>query len=165
MTIPSAPGSQPTTTAPDSPAAPDSPSAASPSPDVPPGGTDRLAPFRELFGLPVAVQFLPQLPYIQIGPRLDPHGSPETRVLPGTDRVIGLPEVVDASAPTHVAIGVLGPSKCGTWLVIEERLGIPRSAESPGGTCKLNVHVRPESVTHVTFVKEVEVARRRGADS
>jgi hypothetical protein len=125
---------------------------------------DKLAPFRSLFGMPVAVQFAQQVPYVQIAPLMDKEGRPQMVRVPGSERVIGLPGVVDPAQPTHVAIGVLRASDCGTWLVIEERLGIPRTAESLGGQALMDVHVRPEMVTHVSFVRAVELTRRHDHD-
>jgi len=122
---------------------------------------DRLAPFRALFGMPVAVQFAQQVPYVQIAPLMDKNGEPQTVRVPGSDRVIGLPGIVEPMQPTAVAVGVLRASECGTWLVIEERLGIPRTAESLGGQALMDVYVRPEMVTHVSFVRAVELRPRR----
>jgi hypothetical protein len=122
---------------------------------------DKLAPFRALFGMPVAVQFAQQVPYVQIAPLTDKHGNVQTVRVPGSDRVIGLPGVVEPIQPTAVAIGVMRASECDTWLIIEERLGIPRTAESLGGQALMDVHVRPEMVTHVSFVRAVELTRRR----
>jgi hypothetical protein len=125
---------------------------------------DKLAPFRALFGMPVAVQFAQQVPYVQIAPLIDKEGRPQMVRVPGSDRVIGLPGIVEPAQPTHVAIGVLRASECGTWLIIEERLGIPRTGESPGGQALMDVHVRPEMVTHVSFVRAVELTRRHDHD-
>ncbi len=122
---------------------------------------DKLAPFRALFGMPVAVQFAAQTPYVQIAPLIDKTGLPATVQVPNTNRVIGLPAVAEQQQATAVAVGVLRASEDGTWLVIEERLGIPRSAESLGGQALMDVYVRPEMVTHVSFVKAVELRRHR----
>jgi hypothetical protein len=121
--------------------------------------TDKLAPFRPLFGMPVAVQFAASTPYVQIAPLMDQQGRPQTVTVPGTDRVIGLPAVAEQQQATAVAVGVLRPSDDGTWLVVEERIGIPRSAEALGGQALMDVYVRPEMVTHVSFVKAVELRR------
>ena len=83
----------------------------------------------------------------------------------GEPQVIGFPAEVSPPIATNVAIGVLRPAPCGTWLVIEELLGIPRTAESPGGRARMDVYVRPEMVTHISFVKEVDFARRRVDDN
>lgn len=135
------------------------------TPEAAPPGGDRLAPFRAFFGLPVAVQFAVQTPYLQIQPMFDKDNNPQTRAITGADgkeRLIGFPAVAQGE-PTLVAIGVLHPAPCGTWLVVEELLGIPRTAESPGGSARMDVLVRPEMVTHVSFVKEVNFPpRRRG---
>ncbi len=124
-----------------------------------PASPDKLAPFRPLFGMPVAVQFAGQTPYLQIAPLVDDSGRPASVRVPGTDKVIGLPVVADQQHPTAVATGVLRPSEDGTWLVIEERIAIPRTAESLGGQALMDVYVRPELVTHVSFVKAVEMHR------
>lgn len=147
----------------------------SPQPDVPPPATpaqpsaaapDKLAPFRALFGMPVAVQFAGQTPYIQIAPLTDNEGNVQVVQVPGGS-LIGLPSV--ALAPDEkgsarevmsaVAVGVLQPSDDGTWLIIEERLSIPRTGTSPGGQALMDVYVRPELVTHISFVKSVEFKR------
>lgn len=139
------------TEAPPTPAAPTQPSAAPP---------DKLAPFRPLFGMPVAVQFAAQTPYVQIAPLSDPNGNVQVVQVPGTTRVIGLPAVAtEQQQATAVAIGVLQPSEDGTWLVIEERIGIPRSGENLGGQALMDVYVRPEMVTHISFVKAIELRR------
>jgi hypothetical protein len=121
---------------------------------------DKLAPFRPLFGMPVAVQFAQQTPYVQVAPQLDANGVPQTGVLPG-NRIIGMPSVPEPPQVAVVALGVLRASEDGTWLVIEERIGIPRSAESLGGQALMDVYVRPEMVTHVSFVKSIELRRPR----
>jgi hypothetical protein len=94
-------------------------------------------------------------------------GSAVTVPLPGTKELIGLPAVAaDQQQATAVALGVLRASECGTWLVIEERLGLPRTAETLGGQALMDVYVRPEMVTHVSFVKAVDQQRpyRGGAE-
>jgi hypothetical protein len=126
--------------------------------------TDKLAPFRALFGMPVAVQFAGQTPYIQVAPLLDAEGNPQVKTLPGTNKVIGLPGTIvnekGQEQITAVAIGVLRESEDGSWLVIEERIGIPRSATFPGGQALMDVYVRPEMVTHVSFVRQVTMQGR-----
>ena len=126
---------------------------------------DKLAPFRALFGMPVAVQFMAQTPYVQIAPLCDKEGNVATAQVPGqVVRVIGLPSVAEDQKGqqqlTSVAVGVLNESEDGTWLVIEERIGIPRTAQSLGGQALMDVYVRPEMVTHISFVKAIELIRR-----
>lgn len=141
----------------------------SPTPPETSSTRDKLAPFRPLFDMPVAVQFAAQTPYIQIAPLMDANGVPQTRQVPQTGQTIGLPGVVegpDRQPPaTMVAVGVLRPSEDGTWLVIEERIGIPRSAETLGGQALMDVYVRPEMVTHISFVKSVEMRRPQRQES
>lgn len=123
--------------------------------------TDKLAPFRAIFGMPVAVQFVAQAPYVQIAPLTDKEGNVQAVQIPNTNRVIGLPAVAEQQQATAVAVGVLRASEDGTWLVIEERIGIPRSAHSLGGQALMDVYVRPELVTHFSFVKAIEMIRPR----
>ena len=138
---------------------------------APPTVTDKVAPFRPLFGMPVAVQFAMQTPYVQIAPRTDPKGNVTAVRVPETGQIIGHPAVADQEKATGVAIGVLHPSEDGTWLVIEQQIGIQRSDEecsrlgivvrSPADKLKghalMDVYVRPEMVTHISFVKAVEM--------
>lgn len=140
-------------------------SATEPAPAASAPASDKLAPFRPLFGLPVAVQFAAQTPYIQIAPLVDQTGRPAMVQVPGTNRVIGLPAVAEQQSATPVATGVLRASEDGTWLVIEERIAIPRSAEALGGQALMDVYVRPEMVTHVSFVKAVEMLRPQRTDA
>jgi len=127
-----------------------------PTQPVPP---DKLAPFRALFGMPVAVQFAAQTPYVQVAPLTDAVGNVQAVQIPNTTRVIGLPAVAEPQQAIAVATGVLRPSEDGTWLIIEERIGIPRSAHSLGGQALMDVYVRPEFVTHISFVKAIELRR------
>lgn len=128
--------------------------------------SDKLAPFRALFGMPVAVQFAAQTPYVQIAPLSDQGGNVQVVQIPGTNRVIGLPAVAtEQQQATAVAVGVLRPSEDGTWLIIEERIGIPRTAESLGGQALMDVYVRPEMVTHISFVKAIEMRRPARAEA
>jgi hypothetical protein len=145
------------TDAPPTAVAPTQPSAATP---------DKMAPFRKLFGMPVAVQFMAQAPYVQVAPLTDNEGTVQAVQIPNTTRVIGLPAVAEPQQAIAVATGVLHPSEDGTWLIIEERIGIPRSAHSLGGQALMDVYVRPEFVTHISFVKAIELRRpARDADA
>jgi hypothetical protein len=145
------------------------PSPPAPSTEVASTLPDKLAPFRPLFGMPVAVQFAQQTPYVQVTPQLNRKGLPVTAVVPQTNKqhagqIIGMPAVPDQPQIAAVALGVLRASEDGTWLVIEERIGIPnperlgRDAE-PLGQVLMDVYVRPEMVTHISFVKAVELRR------
>lgn len=146
------------------------PTEATPPPVAPPPPSaappDKLAPFRALFGMPVAVQFAAQTPYVQVAPLTDAEGNVQAVQIPNTTRVIGLPAVAEPQQAIAVATGVLRPSEDGTWLIIEERIGIPRSAHSLGGQALMDVYVRPEMITHVSFVKAIELRRpAREADA
>lgn len=136
-------------------------------PAKPPDAADKLLPFRPLFELPVAVQFAGSVPYLQIGPMLGSGGRPETRRLLETKpngesdtRVIGLPALVEPATAQAVAIGILRPAPCGTWLIIEELVSIPRGGEFSGGHARMDVYIRPETVTHISFVKEIHADRQ-----
>src|SRR5258706_12964037 len=87
---------------------------------------DKLAPFRALFGMPVAVQFAAQTPYVQIAPLIDKTGLPATVQVPNTNRVIGLPAVAEQQQATSGAVRGSRCSGSATWLVITECLRSPR---------------------------------------
>lgn len=139
---------------------PSPPPAAATQPATP----DKMAPFRALFGMPVAVQFMGTTPYVQVAPLADKEGNVQAVQVPGTTRVIGLPAIAEPQAAVAVATGVLGASEDGTWLIIEERIGIPRSAHHLGGQALMDIYVRPEFVTHISFVKAIELRRLPARD-
>lgn len=123
---------------------------------------DRLAPYRHLIGLPVVVQF-GVMPYLQVVPQCADNGKPFIFTVPiPTDdpspeaaraTQVGVPQATPD--PTATATGVLAASECGQWIIIEEQIPIPRTAEYVGGLAKVHVYARPEAVAFITVMGKI----------
>lgn len=115
-----------------------------------------IEPYRQFFGLPVALQLAH--PYVAIPPFQDEHGPVVQAVKGpnGEEQIVGLPSMPTINGQTgagmlQVLLGVLRPSACGTRLIVEMSLARPRAL--------IDVLLRPEQIAVVTLIREVESRR------